>query len=1216
MKSFFKRFLLVVGTILLLLVGIIGLLFVPAVQRSMVHRALNSGERTVEVESVSVGLRRVQVANLSLSQPGLELTLAELDMDWSPTALLFDKAIDIRSIDVRDLNITVSETGAGDSQAAQPEGVVHEEQDLSLAGLALPEVPLTVGRLAANGKVTLASGVEVLWQAEGKDVAPGKTGALSAKGTATGNGLRTEFDASVRIDQGAARWNGAQLDARIRTETNALAAPVDLNIAASLDRNPGREDVTVVISRPTGPSAKEELFTLRASLEGMQIVRGQGAVNFDQRALAPIAGAVRLPDFAVKGDYEVTYRIPSKVGSVRVGVNGTAGNWGAVSGEYNGLPALDWQVRLSGGWDPAALQVDDLRLAAAEAGKPSSVEVALNKPFRYRLNGTDSAGTSATTAFSESVSIVFDGLSLALINPLIAPQHVDGVLTGRLSAEVDSGGDKIQIRTLERLRLTGLGFGTSEAPVIRGTTLELSPAVDIGEKKVTVTVPDVQLAAQGRSLLQGRTEIKFDRTSGNIDNASAFRMDINVLLDQPMFEQARGDVPPGEWSATVESVSRVFGDKRVAFDKLTVQVANGNTDCLALRLLQPIQFDAGQAAGNPTGSLTGLNGDIAELTISRFPLGLLEPWMQGHSLTGLIESSTIRVAKAGDDWTLITGDAPLRISGVSVASGDGDLLSNVDAVMAVTAGLSGGKMFADVGSLEVTSGGLHLLGVSGRLTLLPGEPGGAEMNNVLVNADLPRLFSQPALQSYNNFLKGTLELGVSGRVETGGRISVRLTGNDWRLREPLKTISSLGVDLTADWATDGRILLQAPMRVSGPGGTSSINLSGWLDPREGQKRFDLKLQGSKVVGDDLLLIAGAFSNPASGVDKRPATKDGAADLKGSSGTEFPFWGEWQGRLVATFEEVVHGALQIKQAEAAVDLSHKKLDVSYLRGWLSDSQFIGALAVDYRRDQRVPYDMSGGMTLQGLDVGRYLQASTGSTPVVEGMLDMKANLSGSGTDAQNLVERLKGDVDVTCTNGRMRVLAATGKDGVLGAVGILSGALSGRVHELQVVNDLLRFLEVVPYKTLSFKATRGDKLDIELTELLVLSDDLRLQGQGSIRHREGVSILNQPLQIEAHLDGKNNLAKLLNGLDLLRTRTPDASGFYSGPVFAISGTPASPNYDQLKQIIVNAGVNLVRGGRGEDLQPSAPTDQAQPETKPAPSPQEQLIRGVLQNFLSR
>lgn len=1220
MKSILKWFFLVFGLVVLLAACTVGLLFTPSVQRSIAHRVLNTDERSVEMESIAIGLRQIRVQNLSLVQPGLNLDLAELRMEWSPFAFISAGAVDIKQLRLRDLDVVLSEPPEKPVVIEPPVPVSPDEPDLRFAGLVLPEIPLTLGRLAANGKVRLADGSVVVWQAAGEGIAPMRIGTLTLKGTVTGDGLRTGVNASINIDQGSAGWNGARMNADFRAEVDDFAAPIEVNIVAALDRSPGREDVSVTVSRPVNQSVREELFTLRASLEGQQMIRGQGAINFDHHALVPFSGAGQTPDFTLRGDYELTYRIPSEVGSMRVALHGTAGNWGVVADDLAALPALDWQARFSGGWDHASFQVNDLNVAVAEAGNPSSVEVALSEAFRYN-RGAAAASGGPTAALKESVSITFTDLRLGLINPLIAPQRVDGVVNGRLSAEVDGAGEQVSIRTIDRLRVTGLSYNKDGEPVIGNASLSLSPKVEVNGPVVRFEVADVDLAADRQSLVRAKTLGTFDQASRQLESSGEVVINVSGLMKQPLFAQAAASVPAGDWSAVAEwALRHGLENNRLAIDSLVARIADSGTDHFSLRLLQAFQANLTNMGDDPASLLDGVEGDVVDLTISRLPLGLIDPWVEAYSLAGTIDSAAVRVGKIGTEWALNT-TSPVRVSGLTVASTDELLVRDVDMALALTAGSADERVFADIRSFEALSGGLRMIGASGRAALNPDEAGSLAIDHFSAQIDLPRLFSQPALLSRNNFLKGQMEVNVSGQPAPGGKVLMHMKGNDWRLREPLRAISSISAEVAADWAADGKIHLQGPLRVDGPGGTSSVNLSGWVDPTEDQKRFDLKLHGPRIVGEDLLLLAGAFSNPA--YQGSTAVADSGSGAEGQS-IELPFWGEWQGRLIATFETLLHAGFQIRQAETEVNLSHQKLDIPYLRGMLSDSQINGKVAIDYRPDQPMSYDMVGNLGLPNFDVGRHLRESTGSTPVIEGIFNLKSDFRSSGVDAADLVQRLRGNVDLSGENGLMRVLAATGRQETLGVVGAFSGLLGGQVRELRVMNDLIRFLEVVRYEKLSLQAVRGDRLDIDLTEFLVLGEELRFQGRGGIRYQEGVSVLNQPLRVETRLDGKNSVANLLGSLRLLRSQQPGADGFVQGPSFLIGGTPGSPDFSSLMQVIERAAMGLVTGGaRQEQPQqtpPAAGEEASQPQEaapqEAAPLRPEDAIRGLIEGFRRR
>ncbi len=1214
MKSFLKWFILLAGVVILLIACAVGVLFIPSVQRSIAERVLTTEDRSVKIESVSVSLRQVKARRVAIVQPGLELHLAALDLRWSPMAFISDGAIDIQSLQLQDLDVKLSSHAVPvDAEVRRPPAV-SDDPDLRFAGLALPEVSLTIGQLRGNGSIEMEDGSKVVWQTSAGGIAPGKTGELTFQGNLTKDGLATTLSASLMIDQHDAGWKGARFNADVEAEIDNLAAPVVVNVRGALERSPGREDISLTVSRPLNAATREELFSLRATLEAQQVLRGRGTLNFDQNAILPFTGAGLIPDHVVRGEYDFSYQIPSKNGQATVSLRGNVSNWGAVGAEFAALPTIDWEARFAGGWDVNSLLVRDLNLALGEGGKPKSIELSLSESFRYNWNTQGAAADAA--ALKESITVAINDFHLGLVNPLIAPQRLEGRVNGRLSVDVDAGGNRVDVRTIETIQIANLGFTNAEGDaVLSGTRLQLRPTVNTDGSTARVVLGDLELASSAGVLARGQTTVVYNQESKQVDSTGDLHLDINAWLGQPIMSAAAESIPAGAWTALADwTIRHDLEQNRLTPGKLSAQVSESGTRHLELKLLKSFTADLARVDEGPAGVLSGVDGDLLELKISKLPLGLADPWVANYTIAGIVETADLRVGKNAQDWGL-KADQPIRIRGLSVADSSGLLLRNVDVSTSPSVSSRGKTVDVDISNLEVSSEGLRMIGANAKVSLVPGDSASIDIEKLNVAIDLPRLFSQPVLVDRNNFLTGTLNLDVSGRPSPGGKVVARVRGKDWRLREPLRAISTIEGEVTADWAADGKVNLQGPVRIEGPGGTSSATLAGWVDPSEGKKTFDLNLTGPRVVGEDLLLLAAAFANPAA--EGAPASGPGPAG-EPSAEVDFPFWGEWQGRLVARLGAVLHAGVQIRDAETEVNLNHRQLTLPYLTGTIAESRMNGMVDIQYDPAKSTPYAMLGNLSLPDVDVGRYLKESTGKQPVVEGIFNLKTEFFANGTDAADLMQRIRGEVDLSGRDGLMRVLAATGRQQEIGIAGAVSSILGGQVRELRIMNDLIRFLEVIRYEQLTLRAVRTDKLDIDLTELLVRGDELRLQGKGGIRYQEGVDILNQPLRVDTQLEARAAVANLLSEIGLLRRPTEPTDDFIRGPSFVIAGTPGSPDFSSLMQIIERAAMSLVTGRRQSPTQPPpAESDAETQEAAPSqPARPEDAIRGLLDGFLRR
>jgi hypothetical protein len=229
-------------------------------------------------------------------------------------------------------------------------------------------------------------------------------------------------------------------------------------------------------------------------------------------------------------------------------------------------------------------------------------------------------------------------------------------------------------------------------------------------------------------------------------------------------------------------------------------------------------------------------------------------------------------------------------------------------------------------------------------------------------------------------------------------------------------------------------------------------------------------------------------------------------------------------------------------------------------------------------------------LTDFDTGRLFRAiEAKKTPTVEGLFTANGKLAGDGVNLGELAERVRGQFDLTSKKGVFRGLARTTskvssatKAVQLGAaLGALLGSDSvARSAEkvagtAYLVDELAASLGEFAYDQLSVKLSREEGLNVQLKEVSLISQEVRLVGSGLLTHAKGVPLLQQALSVELALAGRGKVQQVLDKLGAL-DGTRDDLGYAKMRVpVTIGGTLEKPDPAKFYAAFATSGLfNLI------------------------------------------
>jgi hypothetical protein len=223
---------------------------------------------------------------------------------------------------------------------------------------------------------------------------------------------------------------------------------------------------------------------------------------------------------------------------------------------------------------------------------------------------------------------------------------------------------------------------------------------------------------------------------------------------------------------------------------------------------------------------------------------------------------------------------------------------------------------------------------------------------------------------------------------------------------------------------------------------------------------------------------------------------------------------------------------------------------------------------------MPYRLTGDYTLNDFDAGRLFKAiDPAKPPTVEGLFTVTGKLSGNGETPARALDRVQGDFQLTSRQGVFRglqrtsnKLSMTSKAVELGAsvLGSILGSEKATKTAEKVagqayfVDQLAQSLGEFNYDLLSVHLTRDDLLNMSLTDISLVSPEIRLTGRGEVEYVAGQTLLEQPLNASLTFAARGKVEQLLGKLRML-DGTKDELGYArTKETVTLAGTLAKPD----------------------------------------------------------
>ncbi len=484
--------LLIAAPIVLILVVVIAAL-TPAVQTFAARRAL-AGQG--DVARVSVGTGGAEITGLTITQPGVKISVPSLRADVPVIAAARGK-IAVGALVVRDIEIDydpVAAAAAAKDAPAEPDAPAKPFDGL-LKALELP-AGLEVNGLDLAGVVRVAGPqpVTLNFTLTGGGLAAGREGRFDLKLTAKADRLGDVATTIALLPQLDAAGQLSALVLRLDATGKGgfLAKPASLRTEATITRDGAGEAWSMRLI-----AAEKSLFELDTKwAPGAASLPGRWKIDLTDADLAAFVAPFALPTLVVTGagDLAVAGTDSAKLsGGLKVLVD---------SLESLGLPALG-PISLVTNFDvegsAAEARVNAFKLDLASGAAPA-LAVEAKQAFAYALA---TGKLAPARPADELLAVNLLGVPSAWIALFVPELALGGPVTGAWSVRPE--GDGVAVDSTAPFQLTALRYGPKDAPLVAFDTVQLDGLrVRQNSSGLEAALGQLRITAAGAELLTAK----------------------------------------------------------------------------------------------------------------------------------------------------------------------------------------------------------------------------------------------------------------------------------------------------------------------------------------------------------------------------------------------------------------------------------------------------------------------------------------------------------------------------------------------------------------------------------------------------------------------------------------------------------------------------------------------------------------------------------------
>jgi hypothetical protein len=456
--------------------------------------------------------------------------------------------------------------------------------------------------------------------------------------------------------------------------------------------------------------------------------------------------------------------------------------------------------------------------------------------------------------------------------------------------------------------------------------------------------------------------------------------------------------------------------------------------------------------------------------------------------------------------------------------------------------------------------------------------------NTNLTTSLPQVLNQPVLLKFSNISRGTADISASF---DGKNAKANIAINSLLTRTSSDVIDTLKAEVKSDLKS-----IFANVNINSTRGESNATIN--FDNLE---NLDLKLTSKSLVLEDIMTIAGAFTNPTYVDPESLKSENGKSQRivkptldvlqKEDSIAQKDKKAFWNIGKNITLEAQIK-KLTSKNSTMLEDFSTKlsatsaELNLQHFSGNVLNAKLDGSAKITFDSTRNIPYKFNtSSFNLKGLDASQIFADK--ENPMLSGVFDASLKVEGVGNNTEHLLKYLCGEAVINSQSGG--VLRLLDKDSIAGkSTSIVGGVfkltgrlLNNKVKELDGIGELITLFSKTEFQTAQIKLSRNsqdynyniDNVEIKTNSLILSSKSGKIFFDPNAQ-----SFSDQKMSIPIVIYAKGSTKTLLEQIGYAKNKTAD-SDYYEGPTFNIEGTVSKPSNNLIdvltstKRVIGNA-----------------------------------------------
>jgi hypothetical protein len=1158
------RPLLITSAVLLVLVAAgIGTALTPSVQRWAVLRAV-AGQPGLKLEltRISAGISRLTLEGLRVEQNGLVARATRIEAEYSLWPLMFDRRLELARVTADGLVVDASKLSRNQTGAATVGGPAAAPG--ILAHLELPyALVLTECRLA--GQVLLAGNpgqpaLPVDFQVTGGKFAPQQEGNLLVTATVKNPQpdapvTQLKLQLNLRATQTDRRtFDQLALVAVADADGKTIAGQNQLKISTQLARQADGEHYTVSIDTLTNGQA-ENLLAVRAALAtGATAYTGEWSLKARTAQVQAYLLGGALPEFSATGQGKFTFAPATGAVDCQGTLQAALSRLEAIEPAWRAIGAVTVDSRFDLGLAQDVASLRQLELTVAGAAPVLAVRA--TAPLAFNLREKRLQTNTASTG--DALTVRLQGLPLAWVRPFVTAVDVSGdTITGEWAIAVNN--EHLGLRSLQPLRVAGLTVVQQGRLLVNRAEIAAVFSAELAARDFSATLQSFTLKTPAGDALTLQGKVARPQAPHAALTASfGYQADLPQLL-APW-------VPLGRIQATGSGEAKLLGAE-LTLQALATTITGPQGPLLSVQSLRAFTANLDTLAVKTEGKAPA---DLMKIDLGRLSLATLPLAAPGDKVDGILERGEFLLSTEGDRLA-VRAVAPVKVTGLTLTQGNQPMIAGltVEALPRVEVG--------PAGALRLQSGDVTLrTKAAATLLTLKGEADHAAATGwrgaLTFGLEIPQLATQPMFAGAQAVSAGRASGEVRLALRQEKQVEVRLTVNGLVDRATGQTLPVANLSFQAVVLPDGKITVKAPLLLDQAGQRSDVQVALELVPAGPTFSLDGRISGDQIELADLLALSAVFSSPSPAAAK-PAV---AAAPRGPVVTDTqPAWARFNGRLAVDIKSIHRGnEWAMTGLTGLVTVEPARVTLAKLDAAFGEKGRLAAQGEVKFAPGALPYQLAGKFSVTEFDAGRLFKALEPGKPVtVEGLFTVQGEFAGTGENPERLLERVNGQFALTSRQGVFRGLqrttnkiSKTTKAVELGAS--VLGSLLGKDNVTKAaekvagtayfVDQLATELGEIKYDQLSVKLTRDAALNLRLEDISLVSQEVRLIGQGMVTYEENKPLLDSPLTASLSLASRGKVEELLGKLSWT-TGSKDELGFTkTKETLTLTGTLSRPN----------------------------------------------------------